>query len=161
MDCTDRPIGDAVLTNLRGCAADAAAVLALSLSATAAEVVAAVDGFVHRWQRGEHPAGVDAADVPYLFGSLWGEQLVAALGWAWAEVTFRRHDGVVATAVVSPDRALAVYPIHFILECVRDPAVDVTIAVAFDELTSGRMDGFTPGGFANVMDVVQRAVPRD
>ena len=82
------------------------------------------------------------------------------MGWAWAEVTFRRHGDVPATAVVSPDRSMAIYPIHFVVECLRDAAVDVTIGLAFDELTAGRVDGFTPGGFANVMDVVRRAVPR-
>ena len=160
MDCAERPLADAVVTNLRGCAADGRRLLGLPADATPAAVVAAVDAFVHRWQRGDRPGGVAADDVPYVMGSLWGEQLVAALGWAWAEVTFRRHADVPAAAVVSADRALAVFPIHFVLACATDPDADVTIALAFERLAAGRVDGFTPGGFANVMDVVHRDGPR-
>ncbi len=162
MDCYDRPATDAVLTNLRGCAADAAGVLGLAADATPAGRVAAVDAFVDRWQHGDRPAaGVVAADdVPYLLGSLWGAALVAALGWAWAEVTFNRHKETAALAVVSPDRSLAIFPVHFVLACLEDTGVDCTVALAFEQLTAGAVDGYTPGGYANVMDVVYREGPR-
>ncbi len=156
MDCSERPVSEAVATNLRGCAAEARRVLGLGGAATPAEAVAAVDGFVHRWQRGDRPRadGVDPRDVPYLLGSLWGEAVVAAFGWAWAEVVFRRHDDTPATAVVSPDRSLAIFPIHHLLGLADDPTADCTVAAAFAEVAAGRPDGLTPGGFANLMDHV-------
>jgi len=162
MDCSERPASDAILSNLRGCAADGRRLLAPSPLATPAEQVAAADGFVDRWQHGDRPSAdaVAAADVPFLLGSLWGEAVVAALGWAWVQVVFNRHPDTVATAVVSPDRSLALFPIHFILGCLDDPDVDCTMALSFDLLAGGQLDGFTPGGYANVMDVVHRAIPR-
>ena len=156
MDCDDRPITDVMLTNLRGCCADAMALLGLPATATPADRVAAADAFVHRWQRGDRPPGVDPADVPYLIGSLWGEAVVDALGWSWRLVTFRRHADVPAAAVVSPDRSLAIFPIHVVLAAADDAHADVTIRLSFDHLSDGRLDGFTPGGFANVTDVVHR-----
>jgi hypothetical protein len=162
MDCSERPVTEAILANLRGCAADGRRLLALNPIAPPAEAVAAADGFVDRWQHGDRPP-VDvaaAADVPFLLGSLWGEAVVAAFGWAWVQVVFNRHPDTVATAVVSPDRSLALFPIHFILGCLDDPAVDCTMALSFERLAAGQLDGFTPGGYANVMDVVHRAAPR-
>ena len=162
MDCSERPVTDAILTNVRGCAAEARRVVGLTDASAPAERVAAADAFVYRWHRGDRrPAdGVAPADVPFLFGSLWGEAVVDALGWTWAQVVFNRHPDTVATAVVSPDRSLAVFPIHYIAGLGDDPEADCTIALSFDELAAGRVDGFTPGGFADVMDHVYRTAPR-
>ena len=154
MDCSDRPVSDAVLANLHGCAADGLALLGLSADAPPAARVAAVDAFLVRWQAGERPAGVAADDVPYLLGSAWGQAVVDAVpGWAWAEVVFRRHADVPAVAVVSADRALALFPIHVVQQCATDPSAEVTVALAFDRLIGGDLDGLTPGGFANVTDL--------
>ena len=162
MDCSERPVTDAIATNLRGCAADARRVLGLADTASPAEQVAAADAFVDRWQQGDRPDAtvVDPGDVPFLFGSLWGEAVVAAFGWAWVQVVFNRHPDTVATAVVSPDRSMAIFPIHFVLGCAQDPAVDCTMALSFNMTTAGKVDGLTPGGYANVMDFVHRIVPR-
>jgi hypothetical protein len=156
MDCSERPLADAVLANLRGCADQARAMLG-QVATTPAAVVAAVDAVVAEAQRGT--SVVDPADVPYLFGSLWGDQVVAAFGWAWAEVVFRRHEGTVALAVVSPDRSMAIFPVHFIAGCLADPDADVTIALSFGQLDADAVGGFTPGGYANVMDHVYRVAP--
>ncbi len=157
MDCSERPATDAILTQLRGCATQAMAILARGGAAlgTPAERVAAVDAVVRRWRRdGAGPEqGVAAADVPFLFGSLWGEAVVESLGWSWVQVVFNRHAEAVAAAVVSPDRALAVFPIHYLLGLADDPAGDCTIGLAFDRLVAGDLDGLTPGGYANVMDL--------
>ena len=162
MDCSERPVTEAILANVRGCAAEARRALGLAEGATPGEQLAAADGFVDRWQHGHRPAAdvIAAADVPFLLGSLWGEAVVAGLGWAWVQVVFNRHVDAVATAVVSPDRSLAIFPIHFLLGCLDDPAVDCTIALSYEVLAAGGLDGFTPGGYANVTDCVHRAVPR-
>ncbi len=99
-----------------------------------------------------------AGDVPFLFGSLWGEAVAEALGWSWVQVVFNRHAEAVAAAVVSPDRSLAVFPIHYLLGLADGAAGagggDCTIRSAFDRLAAGDLDGLTPGGYANVMDLV-------
>ena len=157
-------VSDAILANLRGCAADALAVLGRDGKPLAmpAERVAAADGFVDRWQHGDPPSAdvIDPKDVPFLMGSLWGEAVVAALGWSWVQVVFNQHRDTVATAVVSPDRSMAIFPIHFVLACVEDPAVDCTMALVFDLLAAGQVGDLTPGGYANLMDFVHRVVPR-
>ncbi len=164
MDCSETPVTETILANVAGCARDAMAVLARSgvPLASSAERVAAVDDFVERWQRGDRPPAdaMDPQDVPYLMGSLWGEAIVAALGWSWVQVVFNQRTDTVATAVVSPDRSMAIFPIHFVLECVQEAAVDCTIALSFDMLVAGQAGDLTPHGYANVMDVVHRIVPR-
>ena len=69
-------------------------------------------------------------------GCLWGDQLVARFGWHWAMATFHDHGDTQAPAVISPDHKLAVYPIHFILGCLQDPSVDVTILLSWNLLDS-------------------------
>jgi hypothetical protein len=162
MDCSERPVTDAILANLHGCAADARRLLGLPDDAWAADAIAAADGFVDRWQQGDQPGPVtvDPRDVPFLIGSLWGEQIVAALGWSWVQVVFNQHKDTVATAVVSPDRSTAIFPIHFVLACVEDAGVDCTIALSFGLLSAGDLADFVPGGYANVMDFVHRQSPR-
>ena len=140
------------MANLRGCAADARRALGLADDAGPAEVVTAVDAAVWAWQRGSDR--IDRRDVPYLLGSLWGEAVVAAFGWAWAEVVFRRHEDTPAIAVVSPDRSLALFPIHHLLGLAGGPAADCAVRAAFEALAAGRVDGFPPGGYVDVMDHV-------
>jgi hypothetical protein len=127
-----------------------------------AKIVAAVDAFVFDWQCGDHPPAsvLDAGDAPFRMGAVWGEQLVRAFGWEWATVTFHEHGDMTAPGVLSPDRSLAVYPIHFIMGCLQDPAVDTTILIAFNMLAAGTIDSTTPGSYFNLMDGVHRIIPR-
>ncbi len=157
MDCSERPVTEAILTNLRGCAAEAAGMLGRRGGGGRHAGRAGGGGRrVRRPVAARRPArpGVAADDVPFLLGSLWGEAIVAALGWAWAQVVFNRHTDTVAAAVVSPDRSLAVFPIHLVLGAAwTGRASTARIARAFDRLAAGAVGGFTPGGYANVMDV--------
>ena len=141
------------MVNLRGCAADGRRTLGLGDDAGPAQVVAAVDGCVRRWRAGE-AVGVDSRDVPYLLGSLWGEAMAAAFGWAWVDVVFRRHVDTSALAVVSADRAVALFPIHHLLGLAGDVEAQPAVAAAFTEVAAGRPEGLTAGGYADLMDHV-------
>ena len=136
--------------------------LGLSSNDDPAKIVAAVDAFVFDWQCGDHPAAsvLDAEDAPFRMGALWGEQLVRALGWEWAMVTFHDHGNSTAPAVLSPDRSLAVYPIHFIMGCLQDSTVDTTILLVFNMLEADTVGDTTPASYLNLMDGVHRIIPR-
>lgn len=157
------PIPEETLASIRGCVADALAVLGREFaSADPAAVVEAVNEFAYRWQKGRRPPADVVADLEearLLFGSLWGEQLVKQFGWDWVQVSF--PDGSSAYGVVSRDRSLAVYPLEFLLGCFQDPGVNMTVALAFNLLVAGGVPRMPRRSYTNVMDGVHRIVPRD
>src|SRR5262245_25002665 len=122
---SEAPIKPSIFSNLKGAASDGAALLGVSISDDPDSIVAAIDAFVFAWQGGKRPAKkvIDPEDAPYTLGSLWGEQLVRKFGWDWKMVTFHEHGDSTAPGVLSPNRALAIYPIHFVIGCLQDPNV--------------------------------------
>jgi hypothetical protein len=160
---SDEPLNDETLTSIRGCANDALEVLGSKYaSMDTARVVEAVDKFAYRWQKGKRPSTdvvEDTEQARLIFGSLWGEQLVKQFGWEWRQINF--SDGSVAFGVVSPDRSLAIYPLDFMLGCMQDPSVDVTVALSFNMLLAGNVPKMKRQSYTNVMDGVHRIVPRD
>jgi hypothetical protein len=163
VNVSDQPINDELMGNLRGCATDAAAVLHTDLaSAAPTDVVEAIDAFAYRWQKGDRPPPEvveDTEQARLIFGSLWGEQLVRQIGWEWAFVDV--GDGSRALGVVSQDRSFVVYPLDFMLDCMQDANVDVTVALSFNMLMAGSVPKLPPRSYANLMDGVRRIVPRD
>src|SRR5947209_5827585 len=120
---SDEPLNDETMASIRGCANEALEILGPKYASADPEtVVAAVDKFAYRWQKGKRPPAdvvEDTEQARLLFGSLWGEQIVKRFGWEWAQVIF--GDGSVAFGVVSSDRSLAIYPLDFMLGCMQDP----------------------------------------
>jgi hypothetical protein len=122
-------------------------------------LVAAVDQCVRERQKGDGPEFAEDDEAALLLGCLWGAQLVRELGWEWVGVTFHEFDDAEATGVVSPNRALAIYPFHFIFECLENKA-PVTIQLAFDILKEGRrVPRLPPRSYENVMDNVHHDQP--
>ena len=159
---TDEPLNDETMGSIRGCAGDALTVLGLNATADPAALIEAADDFAHRWQKGDRPpsdAVEDTEQARLFFGSLWGEQLCRQFGWEWARVVF--GDGSATFGVVSPDRSLAVYPLDFMLGCMQDAGVDVTVALSFNMLLAGSLPKMRRRSYTNVMDGVHRIVPRD
>jgi len=159
---TENAVDQELLDNIQACAEEAAGMLAIDMTtATPSSIVEAVDGFVFDWQKGQQAEFHEDDDPALMFGSLWGEQLVAELGWQWSSVIFHEQDDSVAVGVFSPDRAMAVYPFHFVFGCMENNA-PVTIMLAFNMLhEDSGVPALPAGGFENVMDHVQHAVPRD
>jgi len=162
LDITEHAIDSETLESIAGCAIDAAEMLHLDLeSLTAAEIVNAVDNCVFSLQKGGGPKIPEVADPALTLGSLWGQQLVRELGWTWANVTFHKHEDSQAVGVFSPDRALAIYPFHFIWGCLENDA-SVTILLAYSMLKDGsRIPSLPTNAFENVMDNVHHIVPRE
>lgn len=159
---SEEPVPGDTAKLLQGAGRDALRVLKLDQSAEPHLVVDVIDAFVDAWQEEMRPPKdeLDPDDAPYAMGSLWGEQLVRQFKWDWAMVTFHDHGNSKAPGVLSPDRALAIYPIHFLLGCFRDRRVDCTVALSFNLLVSGEVNQMPPRGYFNLMEGVRRIVPK-
>jgi len=160
---SERPLDPNTFKSTQGCARDAIGILALGKHASdPSAIIEAIDAFVDDWQQGKRPPAetLSEEDAPLVLGSLWGQQLVAQFGWQWAFVTFHDHGDSVAPGVLSPDRSLAVYPIHFLVGCLQDSNVDCTVALAFNMLAAGKIGKLKPREYFNLMDGVHRIIPR-
>jgi hypothetical protein len=159
---SEEPIDPSIFSNLEGSAEDGAALVGVSTSDNPDAIVAAIDEFVFAWQGGKRPPKkvFDPEDAPYALGSLWGQQLVRKFGWEWKMVTFHEHDDSTAPGVLSPDRSLAVYPIHFVIGCLEDANVDATIMLSYNMLKAGDTGNVEAGEYCNYMEGVHRIVPR-
>jgi hypothetical protein len=163
MRITETPMDPTMALQVRNCAKDCLALLkGKASSADMKGVAAALDAFVFDWQQGRRPPAnvITPDDVPYTFGSLWGELIVARFKWQWAGVTFHDHGNSKAIGVFSPDRSMAIYPIHFLIGCLRDPGIDCTIALAYNMMDAGKFPAVPAKGYFNLMDGVHRIVPR-
>jgi hypothetical protein len=161
MKAVERKINEGTLGQLRQTAGSALEVLGLTERTPPKDVVNALDEFVDGWQQGKRDTAngevLEAEDVPFAMGACWGEQLVRGMGWEWVSMKF--ENGSSAPGVVSPDRALVVYPIHFLIGCVEN-GVDVTAMLAWNMLEGGSVTGVAPNSYVNLMDGVHRIVPR-
>ncbi|MEZ6081394.1 MAG: hypothetical protein R3C09_11010 [Pirellulaceae bacterium] len=158
---TEVNIDAELVGNIEFSAQEAASLLGLDADATALDRVRAVDKFVYAWQKGERPQTAEGEDLSMTLGSLWGQQLTSELGWQWAAVTFHDFEDSKAVGVFSPDRALAIYPFHFVYGCMENSA-PVTILLAYNLLVDGsKIPPLPKNGYENVMDNVHHVVPRD
>jgi hypothetical protein len=159
---SEKAIEPSIVSSLEGSAGDGAAIVGVSTTDDPDSIVAAVDEFVFAWQGGKRPSkkDIDPEDAPFALGSLWGQQLVRKFGWDWKMVTFHEHGDSTAPGVLSPDRSLAIYPIHFVIGCLKDPTVDATILLSYNMLKAGDTGKVKAGEYFNYMDGVHRIVPR-
>ena len=160
---SEKPVSPDTLLSIKKCAKTAIRVLGMEpRQSTPSAIATALDEFVCQWQKGIRPneSLLPADDAPLIMGSLWGEAIVSRFRWEWAMVTFHDHGNSIAPAVVSPDRALAIYPLHFLTGCFEDSAVDATILLAYNMLKTGPIGNVAPSSYRDVMDGVHRIVPR-
>jgi hypothetical protein len=54
-----------------------------------------------------------------------------------------------------------IYPLDFMLGCMQDPGVDVTVALSFNMLLAGSVPAMKRRSYTNVMEGVHQIVPRD
>ena len=96
----------------------------------------------------------DIESLAFEFGSLWGEQLVHALGWQWIRVSFGEAMPE-AIGVAAADDSLIVYPFQTIF-LYYERILPVRILRSYDVLTEpGRVPMLPPGGLENVMDHIE------
>src|SRR6185312_2908912 len=118
---TETPLAKDTLYGITGANRQGASLIGASLDDDPKAVVTVIDAFVYAWQGGNRPPKkiVDPEDAPFALGSLWGQQIVRSFGWEWGMITFDQHNNTKAPGVLSPDRSLAIYPIHFLMGCLR------------------------------------------
>ena len=113
-------------------------------SAPAEEIVRSI-----AWALGRAPAASsddEVADRAYELGVLWGDQVVRAAGWSWAELCWQ--DGS-APAIVSPDRAHACFPTRFLADTIEGARAEL-VTLVFDRIRLGDLPRATPGSLAIV-----------
>ena len=155
----EQPIDPELCSEIGRLAESAAAHVAVDPASGPDCVIAAVDAFVREMQQGGQSTLAGDSQPEMALGALWGEQLVRGLGWLWTAVTFHGADDITTVAVVSPDRALVIYPFHFIHGCLEH-AAPVTILLAWEILThDGRVPSLPADSFENVMDHAHHPVP--
>ncbi len=156
-DISEQPVSPDTMLSIKKCARMASSVLKIEPRSSTPSVIASnVDTFARQWQKGHRPdpSILSIDDAPLIIGSLWGEAIASRFKWEWAMLTFHEHNNVIAPAVCSPDRALAIYPLHFLLGCFTDPTVEVTILQAYNLLKAGKAGDAKPGSYFNFMDGV-------
>ena len=155
MQATERPIPPAMRQEIRQHAADAALLLRVDVETqTPAAIAGAIDLFLCRWQEGERPELDENDDLSLMLGSLWGDQMVEALGWQWAAVTLPDRRNSTVLGVFSRDRALALYPFHAVKAC-TDKGAPVAVRLAFNMLFEGaRFHAMPARGYRNVMEML-------
>jgi len=157
---SELPVPPDMLEKIKLCAADATRLIGPAAASRDPRVImAAINEYACNWQKGVQPPDTDLEDSRYTLGSLWGEVMVVCFKWEWASVTFHEHGDSVAVGVFPPNRSLAVYPFHFLLGCLRDPGVPVTILLAFNMLTAKKIPPQAAQSYENLMDGVRHIVP--
>ncbi len=78
----------------------------------------------------------------------WGDQLVRALSWQWAQVV--PAEGEAMAGLVSPDRSLSHFPMPFITHQAKKSAKSNTVALFFNMLREGKQPSSKPGALSSV-----------
>lgn len=120
-----------------------------------------IDETVYAWQQsGEPPLDdVEPDELVFALGVLWGNLLVEAHAWRWADLTFHEFNDWEGRAVVSPNGGLSILPFACIHECVAGKD-EVKISASLVALGSNVIPEFPPATYENVMHGLQRIVPR-
>lgn len=153
----ERPLPPNIRQEIKQHMADAALLLRVEPEEdTPGAIVGAIDVFLNKWQAGERPELDEGDDLAFWLGSLWGQQLVEALGWQWAVLTIpRKRKPAVVIGVSPPDRTTVLYPFHAIHECLDGGRVPVRRIFAM-LMEGATLRNLPPGGYRNVMDLPGR-----
>jgi hypothetical protein len=152
---SEQPVSPDTLLSIKKHARTASQLLGIEpRSSTPSVIAAAVDEFVNQWQKGCRPdrSLLPPEDAALIVGSLWGEAIVSRFRWIWVMVTFHGQHNVIAPAIVSPDRSLAIYPLDHLHECFSDPGMDVNILHSYNSLKTAATEDHSAGEYCNLMD---------
>lgn len=122
------PIPDEIYAALRGSLAEAHIELEVAFDADPGDLVLAAQVQLKRMFAGPDPIRRDAA---MRLGVLFGEQIVRRCGWAWKHVNGQ-------VAVVAPDAAYAVYPLHYMDALAQDRG-EPTLVLFYNMVVAGKL----------------------
>jgi len=137
---------------------EGAAILGIAIDAVPLHIIELINAYVATPPRDESQKVDNWTDRAVPLGALWGQQMVRAFDWEWAEVVHHDHNDVHLAGVFNRERSLAVYPLHYVFGCLKNE-VYPTILLAFNMLTAGKIPELEAGGYVNLMDGVQHVVP--
>lgn len=122
------PAGD--IEVVKGATDEATRYLRLMGRETPKEVVERITSAVTYLR--EHPLVKDEESRhAVMLGALFGEQVVYAYGWAWAQVGTAER---MAFAVVALDRSVYIEPLQFVWQYLIDKERDITLLLTFNML---------------------------
>jgi len=107
-------------------------------------MVRALAGCVEGLRKGAaYPSRWPDRDVAgRLLGLVWGEHLVATASWRWVRMSAGPKQG---HAVVSPDRAYAVFPADVVQKLLADPSKPSTLVTVYETVRDRRVTAAPPG----------------
>jgi hypothetical protein len=156
----ERPLTPEEINDWQGCIEHAFQELSIGdASQTPAELAARVDHCVDEWQAGRRPEPEKSSliDTALGLGAVWGDALLRQLGWEWTVIL---EDGQEYYAASARDRSLIIYPAYYIKDCLENPHLDCTVALAFNMMVAGKITGIPPRSYENVMHGVMHIVPK-
>jgi hypothetical protein len=106
--------------------------LGISDSSEPKSAVTAIENYVDEQRVNIKQASED--DYAWLILSmayLWGNQICRAYKWEWVKLDYENGE---SKAIVSPNRAFAIYPLFYIKDLVDDPERELTIILLFNML---------------------------
>jgi len=152
----ERPLTEEEQTAFADCARQGLANLGLAADAAPEAVVQAVDSFLDDYRARQRKFFrklfqrlPDSVDVAVHLGAVWGSQIVQAFGWEW---TCLQREGDERYAVVSTDRAYAIFPNNFVKWLLEDPSQDNTILLLFNMVEAGQLPAAPPRAYEDLTD---------
>lgn len=114
-------------------------------------VIEAVGAFVEQWQAPKRTPlrrlfnrQPDPIEVALSLGIVWGNQVAHVLGWQW---TCLLQSGQEYFAVVSPERAYAVFPMYWMRQFLEDATKENTVILLFNLLKAGKLPPSQPNTY--------------
>jgi len=86
-------------------------------------------------------------DLALTLSCLWAGQVCRTLGWSWARVAYPDAGGS-SIGIVSPNRAHAIFPYHFLKDVLEDGDRSNTTLLLFNMLCAGSLPNARPGTYA-------------
>ena len=160
--CTEESIDRDLRLNIERGARVAKDKLQLTASESSVEIFQAIEDEVVGRRNRVGSLGERLSDSPgFLLGCLWGQQLIHEFGWVWVKVRVELLNAESRIAVVSPNRALAIFPHEFIESCLAGRAA-ATIVLSFNLLSDpDEIPALPAHGYEDVMLHLHHIVPKD
>lgn len=120
-----------------------------------------IDATIYTWQQSETMPieEIESNDLVLALGMLWGNILVEKYNWHWAILTFHEFNNWQGQAIVAPDSSLFMLPFAYIHQCLVGEA-EVKVSASLVALDSDVIPSFPPNSFQDLMQGLQRIVPR-
>ena len=93
----------------------------------------------------ELPITVSTDELAMRLGALYGDEISRLAGWEWEMLAY--PNGLEALAVVSPDRALCVLPLHVVGRVMADTGVENILEGLFTSIVEGELPLADPGRY--------------